>query len=177
MTHAQIPVSSRQVVLIGLLVAAPVLISAALIFRDHARAGPWPPGAEILALSALLPVIVCGFMLARRSVVVVGNVLTVRSAFYTLSIARDQMASPALAQVASRSALGITLKRNGIAGFGFLSGWFYAMRGEKMFCAVSTYPACHLIFRGHPKCSSAAISHTEAVANVIQAWIDMPGRP
>lgn len=170
-----IPSSNKQVVLIGMLFAAPLLFAASVyFFTAHDKV---PGAAEqgftggLLIALALFAAATCASMLARRTVELGADAIVVRHSFYTLRLQRGELHAPAVSRVDDVRSLGITIKTNGIAAFGFYSGWFNSAHGGKLFLAISGAPVVVLRFTGHPRCAGLAMTGGAALEADLAAWL------
>ena len=68
------------------------------------------------------------------------------------------------------SEIGLALRTNGVAGFGYLSGWFRRVGNEKIFCAVSQGPLWLLTFEGSAGCRQLALSASAETVRRIEEW-------
>lgn len=173
--NIDIPTSNKQVVLIGMLFAVPLLFATGFYFlTPHAKA---PTAIEtgfvsgMLIASAMLGLLVCTSMLLRHSVALTADALVVRHAFYTFRLERARIQGPGITRSADVTSLAISTKRNGIAAFGYYSGWFNVAHGERAFLAISGAPIVVLRFTGHPKCSVLAVSGGAILEAELAAWL------
>lgn len=170
-----IPTSKKQVFLTGMLFAVPLLLATGFYFlTPHAKA---PTAMEtgfvsgMLIASALLGLLVCTSMLTRHSLEFNADVLVVRHAFYTFRLERARIQGPVIARSADLTSLPISTKRNGIAAFGYYSGWFNVAQGKRAFLAISGAPIVVLRFTGHPTCSLLAVNGNAALEAELAAWL------
>lgn len=174
MMKIDIPTSDKQVFLIGMLIAVPLLLTTFFYYlTPHKQA---PSALEtglvggILVASGLFALVLCASMRMRHSVELGADAIVVKHAFYTLRLARGKIQAPAIERLPDVRSLGITTKRNGIAAFGYYSGWFNASKGERVFMAVSGTPLVVLRLAGHPKCSVLALSSSGSLEADLAAW-------
>ncbi len=159
-----------QVVGIILLMAIPVGI-AAFMMMQNSRGGA-NPGTLIVAMTVLLIVTVCGAIIARRSIELSADELSIRHSYYSLKIARRDVSAVEVTKLASMSELGLTLKTNGVAAFGYLSGWFRLRTGARIFCAVSAKPIYRVtLTAARLDCTTVALSCSEEMAESIRRWV------
>ncbi|NHZ87560.1 hypothetical protein F2P45_00710 [Massilia sp. CCM 8733] len=175
MIKIDIPTSNKQVLPIGVLFAVPLLLTTFFYFlTPHQKA---PGSMELgfvggmLIASGVLALVLCASMLKRHSVELGPDAIVVKHAFYTFRLARADIRAPAVERLPDVRSLGISNKRNGIAAFGFYSGWFNATSGERVFMAVSGAPVVVLRFTGHPKCSVLAVSSGGNLEADLAAWL------
>lgn len=174
MRTEQIALMPRQVVSLGLLVALPFLASAVGIAALSGERGNASPDLNlVIALSLLCVLVAGGLMLAivaRRSIVLAPDKLTVKHSFYTLDIVRSDASGAQVKRLHERREIGISTKRNGVAAFGFYSGWFFADGGKPCFCAVSALPVYAVYLPNNAECAVLAISCTEEMAEALREW-------
>lgn len=178
MSRETIPVVSKQLALLGSVVALPILLSAAVVFAFPLGHDATSAEMRLAAALLLLCVLLVGGLLAsivmRRSIVLDADSLTVKHSFYTIRFRKDQLQSVKIMRLVNADQLGLTTKRNGVAAFSFYSGWFYVDSGQICFCAVSSVPIYQLRFIGSIPCRLLAVSCSEAMAEAIRAWKPEP---
>ncbi|HEX8614312.1 MAG TPA: hypothetical protein VF800_23780 [Telluria sp.] len=176
-----IPTSTNKVFLIGMLFAVPLLLTTGFYFLSpHQKVpGPMELGlvSGLLIASGLLAVATCACMLARRSVELTGDEIVLKHSFYTLRLRREAMQAPVISCTDDIRSLGIAIKTNGIAAFGYYSGWFNATDGQPIFLAISGAPIVVLRFAGHPTCSVLALSASDALQAKLAAWLVQGSAP
>lgn len=164
-----------QIAGIATLMSVPVGIAAyMLMHKSRARIADtgWDPGMMIVAMTILLIVTVCGAMIVRRSIELSNEELVIRHSYYRLKIARKDVTAVEVSQLNSMDELGIVLKTNGIAAFGYLSGWFRMRTGAPLFCAVSARPAYLVTFTGaRLDCRTVAVSCSANMAEQLRRWV------
>ncbi len=172
--HEIVATALGQLVGIALLMGVPVGIAAYLLMqKSRARVADtgWDPGMMIVAMTVLLIVSVCGAMILRRSIELYPDALTVRHSYYTLKIARKDVSAVEVTELQAVGELGLTLKTNGVAAFGYLSGWFRTRTGAKIFCAVSARPLYLVTFTStRLDCAMLALSCSSAMAEKLRRW-------
>ncbi|WEF35120.1 hypothetical protein [Pseudoduganella chitinolytica] len=136
---------------------------------------PKPGHDPLLGWSAILAigaVSVATLLLAarRRAIDVDEHTIVIRHSLYTLRLRRADAAALRVTPVASLDELGLRLRRNGIAAFGYYSGWFSGPQGERTFCAASTWPAYLVAVEGSVRCRRIALSMPPELARRLAAW-------
>lgn len=166
MTKSPSPPSPRQLWLLALVLFAPLALTIWLTLATSAKTG------ALVTVGAVLAVFIVIFccILWRYSVEVTPERLTVRHSLYTFSLARSDVTAVSVQELASPAQLGLVLRTNGIAGFGYLSGWFRRVGNHKAFCAVSQGPLWLLTFDGNASCRQLALSASPEVIRSIQQW-------
>lgn len=164
----------HQLAGIALLMGVPVGIAAYMLMQNSrtrvADIG-WDPGMIIVAMTVLLIVTVCGAMIVRRSIELSDKELLIRHSYYRFTIARKDVIAVEVSRLDSVSDLGIVLKTNGVAAFGYLSGWFRIRTGAPLFCAVSARPVYLVTFTGtRLACHTLAVSCTADMAEQLRQW-------
>lgn len=150
----------------ALILFAPLGIVFWLILTaSHDRAGAVAVGATLAGL-----LVVLYFILTRYSVAITPEQLVVRHSIYTFKLARSEVKAVSARQVAASADLGLVIRTNGVAGFGYLSGWFRRIGNEKTFCAVSQGPLWLLTFEGSAKCRQLALSASPETIRSIEDW-------
>lgn len=175
MNRETIPVESRQLTLLGSVVAGPILLSAAGVVAFPLGHGATSSDVHLAAALLLLCFLLVGGLLAsivmRRSIVLDADSLTIKHSFYTVRFRKDRLQSVKVTRLENADQLGLTTKRNGVAAFWFYSGWFYADAGRLCFCAVSSVPIYKLHFIGTVRCPLVAVPCSENMADAIRAWV------
>lgn len=171
MTHAELPLSRRQMSCLAAALLGPLLLVgvAAAWLPPKPGHDPWLGWSVILAIVA---VALATLLLAarRRAIDVDDDAIVVRHSLYTLRLRRAEVAALRVTPVASVAELGLSLRCNGIAAFGYYSGWFSGPRGARTFCAVSTWPAYLVAVEGSARCRHIALSMPPELAQRIAAW-------
>lgn len=171
-----IPVESRQLDLLGSVVALPILLSAAGVVAFPLGHGATSSDVHLAAALLLLCFLLVGGLLAsiamRRSIVLDADSLTIKHSFYTAQFRKDRLLSVTITCLENADQLGLSAKRNGVAAFSFYSGWFNADAGQICFCAVSSVPIYQLHFIGTMPFPLLAVSCSESMVEAIRAWID-----
>jgi len=165
MTINSFPPSPRQVWLLALIMLAPLGVAIAAVSRSAA-----PPVLVILAAALLVLVAILYFVMTRHTVEVDAQRLTVRHSLYTLSIERGAVGTAKIQAVRTVGCLGLAVKTNGIAAFGYRSGWFRTNDGSRAFCAVSQGPLYLVTFEGYADCRQLGLSANADIAGKIEAW-------
>ena len=171
MVKSDIPVSSRQILYLTLLTFAPLLLAFGVIAWAPSKPGQsdtlavWIVGAVSLLLLAMIATTV-----KRHAIEITGKALVIRHSMYTLRIERSAVVSASVREVGSLDQLGLSTRKNGIAAFGYLSGWFRGAQGDLTFCAISARPLYLITFNGSANCRRLAISASPDVVRAIEAW-------
>lgn len=168
-----IPTSYRQVFFIFLLVTIPILFSAYVLFLpigDRVNANDAKVGVGLLVLSGVLSFAVCGSMLTRRSFSISDNSLQIKHTFYSVDLNRRELKNIQISEITESISSYISTKRNGVAAFGFYSGWFNGQYGKGIFCAVSRKPIYLLEFEGHNKLSAVLLSCNVEGFQALTEW-------
>lgn len=166
MTTTTFPPSARQAWLLALILFAPLgIVFWLMLTAAHGSAGLVVVGATLAGLA-----VVMYFILSRHSVAIAPDQLVVRHSIYTLKLARSEVKAIGACQVASLDDLGLVLRTNGVAGFGYLSGWFRRVGNGKTFCAVSQGPLWLLNIEGSAKCQQLALSASPETIRRIEDW-------
>lgn len=172
MTKRDIPVSSRQILYLTLVIFVPLLLAAGVIVWTPAKPGQSDSAVAfgiVGAISALLLGMVIAAM-KRHAIELTRDALVIRHSLYTLLIERNSVTSASVREVTSVDQLGLSTRKNGIAAFGYFSGWFRGAHGDLTFCAISKRPLHVIAFEGSAKCRRLAISASPEVARSIAAW-------
>ncbi|XLZ69335.1 hypothetical protein ABT364_22805 [Massilia sp. SR12] len=160
------PPSARQAWLMALILFAPLgIVLWLMLTASHGNAGVVVVGVTLAGLMVLMY-----FILTRYSVLITPEHLVVRHSVYTLKLARSEVKAVSACQVASLDDLGLILRTNGVAGFGYLSGWFRRVGNRKTFCAVSQGPLWLLNIEGSAKCQQLALSASPETIRRIEDW-------
>jgi len=159
------PPSLRQVALLALIMLAPLGIAIAAVARSAST-----PTLVILGIVVMVFVVILYFVTARHTVEVRRERLIVRHSLYTLAIDRSAISAAKVQQVRTNNCLGLAVRTNGIAAFGYLSGWFRTGDSSRTFCAVSQGPLYLVTLEGNPDCRYLALSADAGIAAKIEAW-------
>jgi hypothetical protein len=174
MTKAELPVSRQQLGWLAVMLLGPMLLaSIAATWAPpkpghtamHSLLGWGVIGAITLGLLALLCLVA-----RRRAIEIDDTAIVVRHSLYTLRLRRADVSALHLRQVATLGELGLSLRRNGIAACGYYSGWFSGPRGERTFCAISTWPAYLITVEGEGSCRHIALGMSPELARRIAGW-------
>lgn len=172
MLTEKIPTAISQVVLLMVLILCPLLIAALIMLNaGPVRASDRVIANGLLLLSAITPLLFGFLMLGRRTVAITTDALTIRHTFYRISIQRTELQQFSVRLLEPPVAEHLAIKTNGIAAFGFYSGWFSDHYGKKVFCAVSGQPVYLLELAGHPRLDTIIMSATPAVFQALQGWM------
>lgn len=177
MTREIIAIAWRQLAMLLLLIISPLAIML-LVVTMELDPDPEDSGVAALIASVLCigaAAVVAWAMTSRRAVQLADDALRIQHSFYTLEVSRGDAHQLKVEQVQSLDDLAITIKKNGVAAFGYLSGWFYGPSGALMFCAVSEFPVFRLKLHGNTRCRLIAISCSHEMAAAIRAWAGAPG--
>ncbi len=159
------PPTLRQVTLLALIMLVPLGVSIAAVSHSAST-----PTMVILGVVLLVFLAILFFVASRHSVEVGPERLTVRHSLYTFSIDRRAINAAKVQQLRTNGCLGLAVRTNGIAAFGYLSGWFRTSDGSRAFCAVSHGPLYLVTLDGSPDCRYLALSGNADVAGKIEAW-------
>lgn len=159
------PPSLRQVALLALIMLAPLGVAIAAVARSAST-----PTLVILGGVLLIFIGILYFVTARHTVEVRPGRLIVRHSLYTLAIDRSAVSAVKVQQVRTNGCLGLAVRTNGIAAFGYLSGWFRTGDSSRAFCAVSQGPLYLVTLEGNPDCRYLALSADADVARQVEAW-------
>ena len=169
-----IPISWRQILYLMCIMFIPLVFSGALLLWSPLQQGHTPSGRLVaIGVVASISAGLVGILIAtvkRRVVEISPSTLVIRHSIYTLVVPRDSIISVELRQVSSVDQLGLSVRKNGIAAFGYFSGWFTGIYGDLTFCAISKWPVYEVNFKGHAKCKRLALSVNAAVADAIAEW-------
>ncbi|WP_374580047.1 hypothetical protein [Pseudoduganella sp.] len=166
MTTTASPPSSRQVSLLALILFAPLSLTAWALLATS----PKPAGLATVAVIAVGFVAILYFIVARHAVELTPSRLKVKHSLYTFSLERSEVSALRVSELASADQIGLALRTNGVAGFGYLSGWFRRVGNEKIFCAVSQGPLWLLTFEGSAGCRQLALSASAETVRRIEEW-------
>lgn len=161
----QLRTEPRQVGWLALLAYAPLGL-AAFLAGDGTRRGV-AAVALVLVVAAALGLVLLA-MLLRRSVRVARGQLLIRHSLYTLRQPLDRLDSLDVTCLPSMQHAGLLARTNGVAAFGYYSGWFLMERGLRAFCAVSAGPVYRLEFRGGQARRVVFLSCSAAMADTIR---------
>jgi hypothetical protein len=123
-------------------------------------------GIISIGLFALLAIVA-----RRHAVEITADAIVIKHSLYTLVLARDAVRSVQTHKVSSVDQLGLSTRKNGIAAFGYLSGWFWGAHGDLTFCAVSQWPVYLIRFEGGSKCRQIALSASPEAIRSIENWV------
>jgi len=165
MTKNTLPPSMRQVMLLALILITPLALVIAAMSHSGVNTAEFVLGALIAGFLVLLY-----FVVTRHAVEISPERLTVRHSIYTVAIERSAISAAKVQQVRTAGCLGLAVRTNGIAAFGYLSGWFRTGDSRRAFCAVSQNPLYLVTFEGNPDCRQLALSADADVARQIEAW-------
>ncbi|WP_338761698.1 hypothetical protein [Massilia sp. METH4] len=175
MSKNELPVSRKQILYLALAVFVPLLFAVAVIWWRPSTAGDAESdqarAAAVLAVMAIGLGAIVAAAAHRRAVELDADVLVIRHSVYTLALDRSRIASAAVKEVATVEELGLRTRANGIAAFGYLSGWFRTRHGQLMFCAISAWPVYHIALDGEAECKEIALSASPELARRIAAWV------
>lgn len=174
MQKFELPISMRQVVKLALLLCAPLILSMAVVLLAWPKQGQAhgglavPVGLIVVTVIGLLGIVVA--MMGRRVVGISPSTLHVKHSLYTLAIDKSSVTTISVCEVQSLADLGLAKKTNGIAAFGYRSGWFRRKQGDSIFCAVSTGPMYLIALGGHGKYRHLALSANVELIRRIEMW-------
>lgn len=106
----------------------------------------------------------------RHTVVIEDDRLIVSHSFYTLVLLKTEIQDIELSQIETIRESGITIRRNGIAAFGFYSGLFGCSQNGLGFCAISAFPAHKFVVKGNSRFSQLFLSCSGTFAKEIYEW-------
>jgi len=173
-TKSDIPVSARQILYLALTMFAPMLFTIGVVALVPAKSGQ-SASSEVMALTTV-GVILVGLVsvllatVSRRVVEIRPDLLVVKYSLYTLAVNRSDIKSVQVWKITSLNQLGLSTRKNGIAAFGYFSGWFCGLNGDLTFCALSKWPVYLVTFDGDVKCKQLAISASDDLARQIESW-------
>ncbi|WUR15451.1 hypothetical protein E7V67_010215 [[Empedobacter] haloabium] len=174
MTKAELPVSRRQLGWLAVMLLTPILLVSVAVTQVPPKPGHTAMDAllgwSVLGAVTLVLLTMLVMMARRHAIDIDDNVLVVRHSLYTLRLRRADVGALHLRRVTSRNELGLGLRTNGIAACGYYSGWFSGQRGERVFCAVSTWPAYLVTVEGNARCRRLALSMSAEVAQRVARW-------
>jgi hypothetical protein len=166
MTNTDYPPSLRQLLLLALILFTPLVFT----FWAMSRSAPQPGALATVGVVTVGFMAILYFVAARHAVDVTPERLTIRHSVYTLKIERSQVTGVSVRQADSVARLGLAIRTNGIAAFGYYSGWFRRSGNHKVFCAVSQGPLYLLDFEGSAKCRQLALSASPETIRRIEDW-------
>ena len=180
MTKLPIPVSSRQILLLGLLTLGPLLAVAVASAKSPSNANLSPTELQLgWAIIIALTVGLAGVLAAtatRHLLSLDAQALTVRHSLYTLRIDRKDVTALRVERLSNLHSLDLGLRTNAIAFFGYYSGWFGGMGREKTFCAISGGPLFLITIDGPVRCKRVALSLSNQAADDVRAWASTIGQ-
>lgn len=174
MKKNDIPVSSKQVLYLAILIFLPLALSVAAVLWVPKKTG-YTKSDDLWALGIVgaIAAILLGMLIvaAKRHVIEFSrDTLVVKHSLYTLALNRSEVESAKVSEVNSLDKLGLSTRKNGIAAFGYFSGWFWGMHGNLTFCALSRWPVYLITFEGTAKCRQLAISASPEMTRNIELW-------
>ena len=174
MTKYDIPISSKQLFYLALLILLPLALAVAAVFWAPPKPGHGKSdGVLALAIIGVIAIGISGMLItaAKRHVLELSqNLLVVKHSLYTLTLQRHDVASASIRAVSSLDQLGMSTRKNGIAAFGYFSGWFWNTQGHLTFCAFSTLPVYLITFEGSARCRQLALGASPEMIRSIEAW-------
>jgi hypothetical protein len=174
MAKNDLPVSSKQIVYLSLTVFIPLALALVVVFWAPSKPGQMRSDGALAA--GIIAVIAIGLLslivtTAKRHVIEISrDTLVIRHSLYTLAIERSAVDSAKVREITSMDQVGLSTRKNGIAAFGYFSGWFWGRNGDLTFCALSKWPVYLITFEGSLKCRQLALSTSPEVARSIEAW-------
>ena len=165
--HA-IPVSARQMACLGLIMLVPVALAFIFVFLAPPKPGQGAPAAAILGAVLLIIAGIFAAAVLRHGIEFRPGALTVRHSLYTLRVDRTDILD--IRPLQSLAELGLSTRTNGIAAFGYFSGWFRRARGERTFCAVSALPVYLITLKESVGTRYLALSAGPELARSLEAW-------
>lgn len=128
-------------------------------------------GLLIAGLLGAFVVVTSVLMIKRRSIDISADRISIKHSYYTFNLDRSAVTSVSVREIQSINELGLSIKTNGIALFGYYSGWFLGVHNQKLFCAISAMPAFDIAIEGETlKCKRIGISCSPEVADRIRSW-------
>lgn len=173
MVEEKLLIKARHVVLLTILFIIPA--SAAYFLLLETEADAFATIVNGLAGTACLGIgiAVLASIGLRRSIKLTDDCLVVRHSFYRIEIRKSHISKVTCEKCDDVTTLYLSSKKNGIAGFGFYSGWFHDRQGELVFCAISSLPTYRFVFAGDVQCRSVVLSCSSDMANKIFQWGSM----
>ncbi|KQW87050.1 hypothetical protein ASC94_26860 [Massilia sp. Root418] len=169
-----IPVLPRQLFYLAVTLIAPLVLTISLVILPPLKAGQGTDSRWVaLGIAAAILTALTGVLFAsakRHEVELSEQLLVIRHSLYTLVVQRGAVKLATVRQVTSTDALELTSRKNGIALFGYLSGWFWSSNGALTFCAVSAMPAHVITFEGDAKCRKLILSASPETVQDILRW-------
>lgn len=166
MRTEQLPLAAGRVAALALLLFGPLALAAMLGAIMPAKPGDTGAlAAGILGLCAMLMLAIFGAIAMRRSVTFGDRDVIIRHSFYTIRIDAQAWTGAALDTVGQS---GITFRKNGIAAFGYYSGWFAGARGDTVFCAIGGGTLYRIATPGHARCSAILIGCSAPLAHTLR---------
>lgn len=174
MANNDIPVSSKQIVCLSLTVFIPLALALIVVFWAPAEPGQMKSDGMLEAgILGAIAISLLGMIVAtarRHTMELSRDMLVIRHSLYTLVIERSTVDLAKARAITSIDQLGLSTRKNGIAAFGYFSGWFRGVNGDLTFCALSKWPVYLITFEGSGKCRRLALSASPDVARSIEAW-------
>lgn len=169
-----LPISSRQLLSMSMVMLAPLVLSVAVMYWAPAKPGHTPSdtwtAALVVGATALLLAGLVAASAFRHAIEITPDFVTVRHSVYTLKLARGDVTSVTVRELGSISEAGLTGRKFGTAIFGYYSGWFWGARGALTFCAVSATPVYLVTLEGKATCRQLVLSAGPDVARELAGW-------
>lgn len=169
-----IPVSLRQVFYLAFTIFMPLLLAAVLIIWVPSKPGQtgsdFVIAAGVLGIVSIVLLVLVVVVAHRHAVEIVDDAIVIKHSLYTLVLERNEVNLAHTSKVNSIDQLGLSTRKNGIAAFGYYSGWFWGAYGDLTFCAVSKWPVYLIKFEGSSKCRQIALSASPEVISSIENW-------
>lgn len=169
-----LPTSPRQLLYLALSLLTPMLLSVALICWAPAKPGHTPNDTLIAVGVVVVIVLLFAAIVAaaamRHAIDITPGAIVVRHSLYTLTLERAAVTSATVRAIDSIAEAGLTTRKNGMALFGYYSGWFRGRRGAPTFCAASATPLYLVTLEGDTKCRQLVLSASPGIARDIAAW-------
>ncbi|HEY5798993.1 MAG TPA: hypothetical protein VIT92_02175, partial [Burkholderiaceae bacterium] len=145
---------------------APLALTFGAVWTQSASLAVMP----LLLLTLLAFIAIIAAVARRHAVEIQAAQLTVRHSLYTFSIKRSEVDAVSVIELADPGQLGLSIRTNGIAAFGYLSGWFRRGSSGRTFCAIAKGPLYLVSFEGRASCKHLALSANPELASAIAAW-------
>lgn len=176
MSKNDLPVSWRHIMYLAATVFGPIVFSVGVILWTPPKPGSTESGnlvaASIVGFISLGLLAIIVATAKRRVIEISADSSVVKHSLYTLRIERSSVSSISVKEITGIEQIGLSTRKNGIAAFGYFSGWFHTMNGDPAFCAVSEWPVFLITFEGSLKCRHLALSASPPVVQSIAAWAE-----
>lgn len=164
----------RKLAAILSLFTSPIFIAIVIILVTYPEKLHMDSTSNGLIVASILSLFIGGvFIVAialRHTVFIEDDRLIVSHSFYTLVLLKTEIQDIELSQIETIRESGITIRRNGIAAFGFYSGLFGCSQNGLGFCAISAFPAHKFVIKGNSRFSQLFLSCSGTFAKEIYEW-------